>query len=334
MYYHAVDAGGVFGLPSTGSWGVDIFFVISGFIICTISVQDNAHFFRRRVLRVVPLYWIATFGWIMAMLVMPGRVNSTHVDAGGIVRSLLFIPYQMPQRDGPILQLGWTLNYEMFFYLVVAVLLTVFARNARRALIAAAIVIGLLSVSGFFFPASAHFLSFYQSSLLLEFVAGVGLSFAYRRFSRTEMNVGGGSRLRILFFGTAAALAIAALVVLVWHDLQFGARTDVSRAFFYGVPALVLVASSLALESLIRDGRTTRVLLEVGDGSYAVYLFHPFVLAAVSHVILADVIASAGVPMRILLLAGTMVLVIVAGIVINRWIDAPIQRFFRRRFSR
>lgn len=341
VYYHAVDAGGIFGLPSTGSWGVDVFFVISGFIIGTITVKNSSHFFRRRVFRVVPLYWIATFAWIAAMMLMPGRVHSTQVDLPGLLKSLFFIPYQMPLRDGPILQLGWTLNYEMFFYTVVAIMLLLLRRNARRALVGTIIVIGAFAASGFLFPSSSYLLSFYQNPLLLEFLVGVLLAFLYRRWLRPRGGMLGadplaqrGSAAHTALNAIAGLLAIAALVWLVVHDVQFGPRYDEFRALAYGVPSVVLVAVALVLEPLIRDGRLTRALLAAGDGSYAIYLFHQFVLVAISQVLLGSVIASAGVPLRIALLLVTILAVILVSIGVDRWIDRPIQRLLKHALPR
>ncbi|WP_449281448.1 acyltransferase family protein [Leucobacter sp.] len=328
VYYHAVDAGGVFALPSTGAWGVDVFFVISGFIIGTVTVQNSTHFFRRRVFRVVPLYWIATLAWAAAVLLMPWRANSTEVDLPGLLKSLFFVPYQMPLREGPILQLGWTLNYEMFFYLAVAAMLWTL-RGARRALWAAVVLLGALVVSGFVWPASDPSLAFYQSTLLLEFLSGVLLSFVYRRFA------GAGLRraappVRAAVSGLGVAASLAALLVLVLQDLWVIPRLGELRAVYYGVPAVVLVAAALLLEPLIRDGRLTRAMLEIGDASYAMYLFHPFVTVALSQVVLGGVIAVAGVPLRIVLLIVTLGAVILSSIAIDRWVDRPIQRALKR----
>ncbi|QBE49962.1 acyltransferase family protein [Leucobacter triazinivorans] len=330
VYYHAVDAGGVFALPSTGAWGVDVFFVISGFIIGTVTVQNSAHFFRRRVFRVVPLYWIATLAWAAAVLLVPWREGSTEVDLPGLLKSFFFIPYQMPLREGPILQLGWTLNYEMFFYLVVAVML-VLLRTARPALWGAVLLLGALVVSGFIWPASEPSLAFYQSTLLLEFLSGVLLSFVYRRFGQAGRQ-SAGAAVRAIGSGAGAAAALAALVVLVLQDLGVIPRLGELRAVYYGLPAVVLVAAALWLEPLIRDGRLTRALLAIGDASYAMYLFHPFVTVALSQVILGGVIATAGVPLRIVLLIMTLAAVILSSIAIDRWVDRPIQRGLKRGF--
>lgn len=332
VYYHAVDAGGVFALPSTGAWGVDVFFVISGFIIGTVTVQNSAHFFRRRVFRVVPLYWIATFAWAGAVLLMPWRANSTEVDLPGLLKSLFFVPYEMPLRDGPILQLGWTLNYEMFFYLVVAAMLWTL-RDARRALWATTLLLCAFVATGLLWPATDPALAFYQSTLLFEFLSGVLLSFAYRRFAEGDL-----PRLapaaRAIASAVGGAALLLALVVLVLQDLGTIPRLGELRAVSYGVPAFVLVAASLLLEPLIRDGRLTRALLEIGDASYAVYLFHPFVTVVLSQLVLGGVIAAAGVPLRIVLLLVTVGAVILSSIAINRWVDRPIQRGLKRRFLR
>ena len=336
VYYHAVDAGGIFGLPSTGAWGVDVFFVISGFIIGTVTGRGTHGFFRRRVLRVVPLYWIATFCWIAALIAIPTRVVSTQVDLPGVLKSLFFVPYLMPRREGPIFYLGWTLNYEMFFYAVVAVLL-ILLRNSRRALVCTAILLTALVVSGIWFPSSNFTLLFYQGPLLLEFIAGLLIAFAFTRFSVAggmsligdPLRASGRAAHRTVYVG-ASLLAAVALVTLVAQDLLWGPRFDEMRVVAYGIPACALVIAGLLLEPLIRDGRLTRGLLVVGDSSYALYLFHQFVLLGVSQLLLRDLITTASVPLRVVMLLATMAVAVAAGILIDRWIDRPLRRSLSR----
>ena len=121
-----------------GNAGVYIFFVISGFIMVNICWESfgpkaaAANFVRRRVIRIVPLYWLAT----VAALAYH-KVSSTHgADAGWseLIYSLAFIPYSNDEGSwNPILPQGWTLNYEMMFYAIFALGLSLPRRFALPA---------------------------------------------------------------------------------------------------------------------------------------------------------------------------------------------------------
>ncbi len=104
---------------NSGSFGVDVFFVLSGFIIAWSADKDVRHFLVHRLIRVLPTYWIVTsLGFAMILLAMP------LADAlGWYGQSLLFLT----RADGrpPIIFVGWTLVYELAFYLLYAVLLKV-----------------------------------------------------------------------------------------------------------------------------------------------------------------------------------------------------------------
>ncbi len=128
-------------LDLTGA-GVDLFFIISGFVMVHASRDLFGRsgaaplFLARRLARIVPLYWMVTTLFLLTMLA--AHVLSSAVPtAGEVVQSYLFVPYS-PRVGGPmqpVYKLGWTLNYEMFFYLVFSVVLMLPARTAVLALV-------------------------------------------------------------------------------------------------------------------------------------------------------------------------------------------------------
>src|SRR5882672_247790 len=124
-----------------GAFGVDIFFVISGFIICHVTAKDHDGFLRKRLIRIVPLYWAGTLCLYCLGLVAP-RLLQSEPTLSGLVNSLLFIPYAKEGgRVYPILFLGWTLNYEMFFYALFACALALNRRLAPITVCAALVVL-------------------------------------------------------------------------------------------------------------------------------------------------------------------------------------------------
>jgi len=112
--------------------GVDIFFAISGFIM-VVSTRSStpAQFLFRRVVRVVPLYWFMTLLVVAGYLVQPAWFRSTVVSVEYVLKSLFFIPFENPGHGGdmmPVLVPGWSLNFEMAFYIVFALSLWVPSR--------------------------------------------------------------------------------------------------------------------------------------------------------------------------------------------------------------
>jgi exopolysaccharide production protein ExoZ len=169
-----------------GSAGVYVFFVISGFIMVQICWDDfgrrgaAANFMRRRIIRIVPLYWLATVGAFAFH-----KVSATHGANAGwseLLRSMLFIPYRV--EDGnwtPVLSQGWTLNYEMFFYTIFAAAVA-FPRQIAIPVIASALAIFVLV--GSLLPAGIP--AYLSSPIVLWFVLGIGLAVIWRMYGFVE----------------------------------------------------------------------------------------------------------------------------------------------------
>ncbi len=121
-----------------GSAGVDIFFVISG-LVMTISVQRNAGrdhpawtFAKDRIIRIVPLYWIVTTVKIAAVVAVPALATRTSLDPLYVAGSYALLPlYDGSRLIPPVLPVGWTLTYEMFFYILVTAALVLHAPLSR-----------------------------------------------------------------------------------------------------------------------------------------------------------------------------------------------------------
>ena len=115
------------GFGRLGWLGVILFFVISGFIMVVVTGEGRFSapaFLRRRFIRVVPMYWGATLLAALLALLVPHLFKTTVYDTGQLLMSLLFVPFYNPVSHGihPLYKLGWTLNYEVFFYVCFALL--------------------------------------------------------------------------------------------------------------------------------------------------------------------------------------------------------------------
>ncbi len=133
VYTHCADKVVCSEFPTTGRFGVDIFFIISGFVIAYVVSrgEDGAgKFLIKRVIRIEPMYVLLTMVMTLTAVIFPGVMDNNEVSVSGFIKSILFIPG--PENNGlPVLDQGWTLNYEMLFYLIMS-LCVLFVKNRKR----------------------------------------------------------------------------------------------------------------------------------------------------------------------------------------------------------
>jgi peptidoglycan/LPS O-acetylase OafA/YrhL len=258
-------------LPGLSS-GVDIFFVISGFIMWVTTsgrpVTPIA-FWRRRIVRIVPLYWLVTTLMVVLMFVAPHALQSSRFAAAHVVSSYFFLPAPHPVTHGldPVVVPGWTLNYEMFFYLVFGLFLFAGPRLRFWGTIGALLLLVGIGLAAGFAPLSRA--GFYTSSIMLEFATGMVLGLAatrgtvFPRFAPALSWV-------LLVGGLIAVVALPGL-----------ADGDASRFLVRGIAATAVVAGMLGLEARGKV-RSMPSLTLLGDASYSLYLSHVVTLSVVS----------------------------------------------------
>jgi exopolysaccharide production protein ExoZ len=300
-----VPEGAVSFVLSYGGRGVDLFFVISGFVIfyaTHCARLTPADFLRRRVERIVPLYFFAIFAVaILAMMLpaifgAPGWYTPRH-----ILKSLAFISF----TDGemPVLYVGWSLEYEMFFYLAVALLMAL-TRDVWRNIVMIFSALAFLGQIPGVATALGNY-AFFADPMILEFVLGVivGGVFVNRRIGWP--------------LPVAAAGAIAALLV-----------TDpANRVIVSGVPSACLVAAAAWLSrKRVDPSWPERALARLGDASYSIYL------AQVETVSLASVSVAGLIPAipPLLLVIVTSGIVVAFGLLLNMLVERPLLKLCRR----
>lgn len=303
----------LFHASNLGPVGVDIFFVISGFVMAVSTSKPirAVEFMRHRIVRVVPLYWFFTAVMACAALAAPRLFPSTVVTLESVVQSLLFIPHVNPGHEGaiwPLLPPGWTLNYEMFFYLVFAVMIAV---GLGRKLWPFIVVFGVLALCGVFYDGDNPIILTYTAPLLLEFVFGVVIGHAFLR----------GLFEQRLWLGWLIVPALVAIVLAGEQD------NHAFRFLFWGVPAALLVAGTLALEPLIRQ-RSVTLLQMLGDASYSIYLSHIFTVG-ISGLVWNRIPQNGTTVIIHVLLA--LVLSAAVGWIVHRLIEKPLLRLGRKR---
>jgi exopolysaccharide production protein ExoZ len=299
-----------------GEAGVDLFFVISGFIMVHASADafGRPHaplsFFARRVVRIVPLYW-AVSTWILAAFLL-GRTDLATLDLswGAIVASFLFVPYARPSGlVWPMLQVGWTLNFEMFFYLVFAIALMLRRRSAIIGISLLFVVLIAIRFAGDQWPVWFEFLS---RPIILEFCLGMILALGFAR----------GYRIRP---ASAAVVIVAACTgLLATNHFQVGEW----RVIVWGVPAAAIVASVLSFEGKAASSAIGRAFALLGDASYSLYLVHLPVMLAASRLLPRLFDTTAAPWLSIALMAA---LPLVAAFATYFGLERPVTRWLQRR---
>ncbi len=253
--------------------GVDIFFVISGFIILLSGQRwfgcpgGAAAFLARRFRRVVPLYWLFTTLMLAVLVLAPGAAKDTVLNWQQVSASYLFIPFERYDgRVAPILSLGWTLNYEIFFYTVFAAALFMPRRIGPLAVVTGlALWVALGAAAGF----SATLTRVWSNPIVLEFCFGVLLGLVWLR-----------SAARIAPNPTLAVLLCLAGLVLM---TALWTVEDLPRWLAAGLPAALMVGAMAFLWPAAPPGSVAgRFAGLMGDSSYALYLSHRFVLRALT----------------------------------------------------
>ena len=317
-FLHASDQGGLRLPVSFGGFGVDIFFVISGFIISYITFHNPAHFWAKRLIRIVPFYWTATLGVFTVALAVPSVLHHAKADFTWLMFSLLFIPHDSPNGTHPLLGLGWTLNYEMYFYAIFALALVVSRRLA--AYLCAAVIIVVLAATRFIAPSSPAE-AFYGEYIVLEFILGIAVFELFHRLPWMTRPSRRGAAYVLVLVTLAAALA--------WLPLQEVYRIDPTR-LTAGVASAIVVAMFLVLEKRYGMAARNAFVLLVGEASYVLYLIHPYVMFGILRLIPGpsqQFPAWTGWPMAALLLAAATA----AAIVIHLRFEMPAMNWLRRK---
>jgi exopolysaccharide production protein ExoZ len=296
-----------------GAFGVDLFFVISGFIMVYSSARSFARpgagrrFLAKRIVRIAPLYWIFTsLSAVIAVLLAryPGHADYSFKH---ILASYLFIPAPRPE-DGamlPTLPTGWTLNYEMFFYVCFAVALQ-WSRPIAVAAVGLAlttmVIVGALAA----LPEPVAFLA---NSMTIEFCLGMLLAQLFLAGWRLPL----WARLVLIALGAAYAMLGAA------HG-----ETSPIRGIAWGVPAAAIVGAA-ALANASPRGLAARALETLGDASYSLYLVHTALFVAI-YVVLAR-FADPHALSSIAYAFGVVTASIGSALALHAWVERPMTRF-------
>lgn len=279
---------------ASGYIGVHIFFVLSGFVLgynyATInptSFRQLGRFYLARVARVLPLYYA-----VLAFMAI--RLESVQAEQDLLLPSLLNIQTWSPDVDVAMSGYNppaWSINVELFFYLLFPLLMPAVAFLARRTgvrglLIAIGTMIALQWVLVIWFsvmgwadlpiqdPTSGH-RWLYRNPLprLLEFGIGLSLAMLHRQHPLGRLT----PRLHSLLQLGAVVVMVTLTIVRPWEGPSAGLWRAASYGALYSLPTVVLLASLASSKGVVARFLSMRVMLSLGASSYALYLTHrPF----------------------------------------------------------
>ena len=301
-------------LATFGASGVDLFFVISGFVmaqsLATLPQRGAAAFLKARWLRIVPLFVVMSAAYLVVL--------GAPVAWQSMLMTLTVLPvFDTSGYHVPLLWVGWTLGFEFAFYAIVAVAAAL--PGDRRVLhlftLTMAAALGGLVVHPPWAP-----LRLLANPLLLEFALGVAVWLVWRkawmqRCAPAALVTG----IALLAVGLAVGMG---LPVNVHYDGAANGSAGLARTWTWGLPWALVMAGMLGEQ---RCGTVSAALRAIGNASYATYLVHPAVLIlAGRHLDLTTFPPAAAIAM--LILAAT-----VAGMTIHAAIERPLLRVMQRR---
>jgi len=238
-------------IVGVGHFGVDIFFTISGFVMMLSTEKSSRDFFLKRIIRVVPTYYIFTLGVFLIALIAPSLLIYTTADFTQLIKSVLFVPFDKNgSGHSPIMFLGWTLNYEMYFYLLFAFALKI---SSKYRDILVTLLLGVVYLLAQRYEALP--LSTYASNIVFEFVLGIAI---YRAYVTKAIGK------------AVILLSLVALSLFIANDFN-------GRLYDLGIGAALFFYVALYFLSDVKLPHWISIL---GGYSYALYLTHPYIILA------------------------------------------------------
>jgi exopolysaccharide production protein ExoZ len=320
--------------------GVDIFFIISGFVMATtmsshnLGLRSAVTFIARRFVRIWPLYALVSV-WFAFQL---SGYNIHAVNWPLLVRSLTLLPISLQGNEyvssfsgnglfaDPVLGVGWTLEFEMFFYFIVAFLIIAKIKNPFAPAIIFAIPVYLTAtLDGSWTPVA----SMISSPLLYEFAFGYWLHHAYEKYPGYFYRF---APIPLISGTILALLAMTGQGNDLWYRniprmvVDFGDGLKINRILAYGIPSAILVCAFLGYEKLLSTrGKLSQIAKTIGDSSYTLYLIHIPIFLALPTIVDTEHWFSCFV---------YIVTPVVAAIYLHRYFEKPLLIFLNKLVSK
>ncbi len=259
-----------------GAFGVDIFFCISGFIMMYVTSKNTEHFLIKRLIRIVPLYYMITIFTYILLLVFPRMFMTTTAEFSYVIKSFFFIPYEIGDVIQPIVRVGWTINYEMFFYILFFISMKI--SKKYRGVICSCLLL-VLAFLGELFVLPTTFLTFYCSELLIEFAFGI-LSF----YLCEKIFVFLKAKEKKSFSTFLLLICLAVIFAGFWLFISENNNMVVpyfSRVINWGIPAFFIFVAAFIIGCILKMPKWLSFL---GDISFSLYLLHYYPITFISRI--------------------------------------------------
>ncbi|HIF9158871.1 TPA: acyltransferase family protein [Photobacterium damselae] len=271
-YFPSIEMGEYF---SNGSGGVDLFFVISGFIISYIgreykpSLNVALKFLIKRFVRIYPVYWFYSLVVLVIYLLYPSMVNSSQGGQVNIIDSFLLLPNDIL----PLLMVGWSLSYEVYFYFLFFVLILTLPWSIHRYFYFFYVIVILLNI---YFSRINYTEGFLLNPFMIDFVLGTFCSNIYN------------DKINNSWRTSSFILPLVTVFFIVLLFYSFNYKLDDSnfiRIIYFGLPSFALVMMALFFKlknDLFTKSYVLNFFEKIGDWSYSIYLSHILVINGIA----------------------------------------------------
>ena len=302
VLYHTIGSAASYGfdtrwisyLKGWGASGVDVFFVISGFVMQYTQLDNKRSvkdFLVSRAIRIIPIYWFLTFVVIAIYLVAPFVFREMIISTEWALASFGFMSKAVIGKP-PIVYVGWTLEWEMLFYLVFGISLWFRSWMVTLSVTTVALLAVALAVSNF---------------ILIEFIAGLFVALLFKKYGFKRLG--------------KTSLAVGSLLLFVSINSDVRALVE-SRVILWGIPSALIVYGAVATTQL-----NSSIGKLLGDASYSIYLIQmlsiPVFYKALS-------IAGFNVNSDVMAII-CLVVTAIGGTIMYLTVEKPITRFIKRR---
>ncbi len=284
-----------------GHIGVDIFFVLSGFIIAYVTNKKTTYFFINRLIRVIPIYWLITIIFTTALLLFPNIFEISKFNYEYLFKSLLFIPFDnLDAGHYPLVIYGWTLNYEIYFYLIFSLAILISKKNVTFTFIIIFLIIYFINL------VQNNFISeVYTNPIIFEFMFGVLIFIFYKNFSYKTY-------IFILIF------ILTSIYLLIYFNDH--------RIIMYGIPSVFILILFLYLNKF----KFHKYLVVLGDSSYCLYLIHPYIFQLSKKLVIYN---KFNLDLNYIILFFNVIICILISICLHKYFEIPIQKFLKNKIK-
>ncbi|WP_165349905.1 MULTISPECIES: acyltransferase [unclassified Mesorhizobium] len=299
-------------IAKSGGAGVDLFFVISGFIMVYVSFPPGRlpdspkDFMVKRATRIFPLYWICSVAIVAISAV--GFLRNRHIESSTILNSVFLLP------GDKLVFVAWTLSYEIYFYLIFAICLAIGKMPFTSISAMIVMILGVVFGGRIQNPIFADFVS---SPLVLEFCFGIVLAVLFCA----------GAQWRVP--AVVGALGFLAIIVASIVAVSPEGLSEASRVIFWGLPAALIVAAFLNVDR--PRSRLGRAAVLLGDASYALYLTHIFVMLGYGWLIKSTFVGGVS---QVPFVPAIISICIIVGVLTHLLMEKPILEFIRKTLKR